>query len=106
MTSVSIDRDRLVDWASKAISIPSFTGSEEELARFVQATFEELGLQGATTEHNQGQPHKKEKSPSVPHGSCTLAGKLQESIFARRPGTSDVWARPKMGVITCRSAVM
>ena len=24
--SVSIDRDRLVDWASKAISIPSFTG--------------------------------------------------------------------------------
>ena len=43
--SVSIDRDRLVDWASKAISIPSFTGSEEELARFVQATFEELRLQ-------------------------------------------------------------
>jgi acetylornithine deacetylase len=43
--SISIDRDRLVDWASKAISIPSFTGSEEQLARFVQASFEELGLQ-------------------------------------------------------------
>ena len=43
--SVSIDSDRLVDWASKAISIPSFTGSEEQLARFVQTTFEELGLQ-------------------------------------------------------------
>jgi acetylornithine deacetylase/succinyl-diaminopimelate desuccinylase-like protein len=43
--ALSIDRDRLVDWASRAISIPSFTGSEEEMARFVAATFEELGLQ-------------------------------------------------------------
>jgi len=42
---LSIDRDRLVEWASKAISIPSFTGSEEEMARFVAQTFEELGLQ-------------------------------------------------------------
>ena len=43
--ALAIDRDRLVDWASKAISIPSFTGSEEEMARFVAQTFEELGLQ-------------------------------------------------------------
>jgi acetylornithine deacetylase len=43
--ALAIDRDRLVDWASKAISIPSFTGSEEEMARFVVQTFEELGLQ-------------------------------------------------------------
>ena len=41
--AIAIDRDRLVDWASKAISIPSFTGSEEEMARFVAQTFEELG---------------------------------------------------------------
>jgi acetylornithine deacetylase/succinyl-diaminopimelate desuccinylase-like protein len=43
--AIAIDRDRLVGWASKAISIPSFTGSEEEMARFVARTFEELGLQ-------------------------------------------------------------
>jgi acetylornithine deacetylase len=43
--ALAIDRDRLVDWASKAISIPSFTGSEEEMATFVAQTFEELGLQ-------------------------------------------------------------
>jgi acetylornithine deacetylase len=42
--SVAVDRERLVDWASRAISIPSFTGSEEDLARFVAETFEELGL--------------------------------------------------------------
>ena len=52
--SVSIDRDRLVDWASKSISIPSFTGSEEQLARFVQATFEELGLQVQCSRSRRG----------------------------------------------------
>jgi acetylornithine deacetylase len=40
-----VNRDRLVEWASRAISIPSFTGSEEEMARFVEQTFRELGLQ-------------------------------------------------------------
>src|SRR4051812_23675153 len=43
--AVAIDRDRLVDWASKAIAIPSFTGSEEAMAVFMVDTFEELGLQ-------------------------------------------------------------
>ncbi len=41
---LTIDRERLVDWASRAISIPSFTGSEEEMARFMAETFTELGL--------------------------------------------------------------
>ena len=43
--TVAIDTERLVDWASRAISIPSFTGSEEEMARFMAETFTELGLQ-------------------------------------------------------------
>jgi acetylornithine deacetylase len=41
---VIIDRDRLVEWASRAISIPSFTGSEEAMAAFMADTFRELGL--------------------------------------------------------------
>jgi acetylornithine deacetylase len=41
---MSIDRDRLVEWASRAISIPSFTGSEEAMAAFMADTFRELGL--------------------------------------------------------------
>jgi acetylornithine deacetylase len=44
VSTLAVNRDRLVEWASKAISIPSFTGSEEEMARFVEQTFEELGL--------------------------------------------------------------
>jgi acetylornithine deacetylase len=41
---IAIDRDRLVYWASAAISTPSFTGSEEEMARLMADTFAELGL--------------------------------------------------------------
>src|SRR5919204_1723644 len=41
---MSVDRDRLVDWASRAIAIPSFTGSEEAMAVFMADTFRELGL--------------------------------------------------------------
>jgi acetylornithine deacetylase len=41
---VSVDRDRLVEWASRAISSPSFTGSEEPMAAFMADTFRELGL--------------------------------------------------------------
>jgi acetylornithine deacetylase/succinyl-diaminopimelate desuccinylase-like protein len=42
--ALAIDSERLVEWASRAISIPSFTGSEEEMARFVAETLTELGL--------------------------------------------------------------
>ncbi len=42
--TLSIDRDRLLEWASEAISIPSFTGSEEAMAQFIAQTFSDLGL--------------------------------------------------------------
>jgi len=41
---MGIDRDRLVEWASSAIAIPSFTGSEEAMAAFMADTFLALGL--------------------------------------------------------------
>jgi len=41
---VKIDRNRLVEWASRAIAIPSFTGSEGAMATFMAETFQELGL--------------------------------------------------------------
>jgi acetylornithine deacetylase/succinyl-diaminopimelate desuccinylase-like protein len=45
VAEISIDRDRLVDWASQAIGVPSFTGSEEAMAELVRDTLLELGLQ-------------------------------------------------------------
>lgn len=41
---IRIDRKRLVDWASRAIATPSFTGSEQAMAELMTETFEELGL--------------------------------------------------------------
>ena len=40
----AVDRERLVEWASRAIAIPSFTGSEQAMAEFMADTFRELGL--------------------------------------------------------------
>jgi acetylornithine deacetylase/succinyl-diaminopimelate desuccinylase-like protein len=41
---LSIDRDRLVEWASRAIATPSFTGSEEAMAALMAETFAGMGL--------------------------------------------------------------
>jgi acetylornithine deacetylase len=40
----AVDRDRLVRWATQAINIPSFTGSEQAMAELMATTFGELGL--------------------------------------------------------------
>jgi acetylornithine deacetylase/succinyl-diaminopimelate desuccinylase-like protein len=42
---LSIDRDRLVEWASRAIETPSFTGAEQGMAELVAQTFADMGLQ-------------------------------------------------------------
>jgi acetylornithine deacetylase len=45
VTDIRIDPDRLVDWASQAIGVPSFTGSEEAMAELMRDTFLDMGLQ-------------------------------------------------------------
>jgi acetylornithine deacetylase len=42
--TLTIDRDRLVDWASRAIETPSFTGSEQSMAEVMAETFGTMGL--------------------------------------------------------------
>jgi acetylornithine deacetylase/succinyl-diaminopimelate desuccinylase-like protein len=44
VSEISIDRDRLVEWASRAIATPSFTGSEEAMAALMAETFAAMGL--------------------------------------------------------------
>src|SRR3990170_9155059 len=41
---ITIDQDRLVEWASQAIGTPSFTGSEEAMAELMRETFLDMGL--------------------------------------------------------------
>jgi acetylornithine deacetylase len=42
---VSVDRERLVEWASSAIDTPSFTGDEEAMAELMAETMADMGLQ-------------------------------------------------------------
>ena len=44
MTDLRIDETRLVEWASRAIGTPSFTGSEEAMAELMRETFLDMGL--------------------------------------------------------------
>jgi acetylornithine deacetylase/succinyl-diaminopimelate desuccinylase-like protein len=44
VTDLRIDPDRLVEWASRAVETPSFTGSEQAMAELMAATYAELGL--------------------------------------------------------------
>ena len=41
---IRIDRKRLVDWASRAIATPSFTGSEQAMAELMAETFGDMGV--------------------------------------------------------------
>jgi acetylornithine deacetylase len=43
--SLAINRDRLVDFASRAIGVPSFTGAEQAMAELMRSEFEAMGLQ-------------------------------------------------------------
>lgn len=45
LPQISINRERLVAWASEAIDTPSFTGSEQAMAELVRDTFDGMGLQ-------------------------------------------------------------
>jgi acetylornithine deacetylase len=45
VAEIAIDRDRLVEWASRAIGTPSFTGDELAMAGLMRETFLDLGLQ-------------------------------------------------------------
>jgi acetylornithine deacetylase len=89
--ALAIDRDRLVDWASKAISIPSFTGSEEEMARFVAQTFEELGLQVQWQQVEEGRANVLGTLPGAGGGPALMFnGHMDTSYSGREPWLAHV----------------
>ncbi len=54
MRELRIDSDRLVEWATRAIETPSFTGSEQAMAEFAAQTFSDMGLQVQWQEVEEG----------------------------------------------------
>jgi acetylornithine deacetylase len=91
VNELSINRDRLVEWASKAISIPSFTGSEEEMARFVEQTFENLGLQVQWQQVEEGRANVLGTLAGAGGGPALMFnGHMDTSYSGREPWLAHV----------------
>jgi len=91
VSELAVNRDRLVEWASKAISIPSFTGSEEEMARFVEETFEELGLQVQWQQVEEGRANVLGTLAGTGGGAALMFnGHMDTSYSGREPWLAHV----------------
>jgi len=91
VTALAVNRDRLVEWASKAISIPSFTGSEEEMARFVEQTFEELGLRVQWQQVEEGRANVLGTLSGAGGGPALMFnGHMDTSYSGREPWLAHV----------------
>ena len=89
--ALSIDKKRLVEWASRAISIPSFTGSEGEMASFMAETFDEIGLAVQWQQVEQGRANVVGTLSGAGGGSSLMFnGHMDTSYSGREPWLAHV----------------
>ena len=83
---ISIDRDRLVLWAIDAVSIPSFTGSEQAMSEFVAATLRELGLDVQLQQVEEGRANVLATLAGMGDGPTLMFnGHMDTSYSGREP---------------------
>ena len=83
---VSVDRDRLVETASRLVNVPSFTGDEEEAARLMVELFESLGLQVQWQQVEEGRANALGIWSGAGGGkSLMFNGHLDTSYSGREP---------------------
>ena len=86
-----IDRERLVRWAIDAVSIPSFTGSEQAMAEFVAETLRELGLGVQVQEVEEGRANVLATWGGAGGGpTLMLNGHLDTSYSGREPWLAGI----------------
>ena len=91
MTDVRINRNRLVDWASRAIGTPSFTGSEEAMAELMRETFLGMGLQVQWQQVEEGRANVLGTRPGAGGGpSLMFNGHMDTSYSGREPWLAHV----------------
>jgi len=89
--AASIKKDRLVEWASRAISIPSFTGSEGEMARFMAETLDDMDLQVQWQQVEQGRANVLGTLSGEGGGpSLMFNGHMDTSYSGKEPWLKDV----------------
>jgi acetylornithine deacetylase/succinyl-diaminopimelate desuccinylase-like protein len=88
---VSVDRERLVQTASRLVDVPSFTGDEEAAARLMVELFESLGLQVQWQQVEEGRANALGTWPGVGGGkSLMFNGHLDTSYSGREPWLRSV----------------
>jgi len=83
---VRIDEQRLVDDAIAAVSVPSFTGSEEPMAAWMSGAFRELGLEVQWQQVEDGRANVVGTRPGAGGGPTLMFnGHLDTSYSGREP---------------------
>ena len=91
MTDLRIDEERLVDWASRAIGTPSFTGSEQAMAELMAQTFADLGLQVQWQQVEDGRANVLGTRPGAGGGpSLMFNGHMDTSYSGREAWLAHV----------------
>ncbi|MBA2641550.1 MAG: M20/M25/M40 family metallo-hydrolase [Actinobacteria bacterium] len=91
MAELRIDRDRLVDWASRAIETPSFTGSEQAMAELAAQTFADMGLQVQWQEVEEGRANVLGTRPGAGGGpSLMFNGHMDTSYSGKEAWLAHV----------------
>ncbi|HZS31365.1 MAG TPA: M20/M25/M40 family metallo-hydrolase [Gaiellaceae bacterium] len=86
MTDIRVDRDRLVETASRLIDVPSFTGDEEAAARVMVELYDELGLQVQWQQVEEGRANALGIWAGAGGGkSLMFNGHLDTSYSGREP---------------------
>jgi acetylornithine deacetylase len=91
MTGVAIDRDRLVDTASRMIGVHSFTGDEQRMAELMAELYEELGLRVQWQQVEDGRANALGSWEGAGGGpSLMFNGHMDTSYSGREPWLKDV----------------
>jgi acetylornithine deacetylase len=84
VAELRIDRDRLVDWASRAIGTPSFTGSEQAMAELMAQTFADIGLQVQWQQVEEGRANVLGTRPGAGGGSSLMFNGHMDTSYSGR----------------------
>src|SRR5580765_2939707 len=91
MTEIQVDRERLVDTASRMIGVHSFTGDEEAMARLMVELYEEMGLQVQWQQVEDGRANALGTWAGAGGGkSLMFNGHMDTSYSGREPWLRDV----------------
>jgi acetylornithine deacetylase/succinyl-diaminopimelate desuccinylase-like protein len=91
MTSITVDGERLVAWASRAVGVPSFTGSEQAMAELMMETYADLGLRASFQHVEEGRANALGVWGGAGDGpSLMLNGHLDTSYSGQEPWLRDV----------------